>query len=292
MLQHVWAMLAHRLSYKSDLETPPYWQRQFALLAAELENAEDAMARMEEGLQLYASGQRCYQDADEITSEIARLRIVLRSDPQNVKLACRIASLASSIADWDMVVGVLTPFAADGRSADQPTLLTQLGHALFKRQEDAPDSESLRRSQDYLERAGQPDSMALSYLADTWRGRDERKAGNLYRQAFELDPANYHALVKYLEHEIARTSSASVLPLYRPVMTAALKRCQKEADMGINSPWPLYGMAHLQLLRGEPDERLKTYCRAIRASTAPFMIEDEIARIGRLFGASDAHDAS
>lgn len=288
-LQHVWATLAHRLSYKNDVELPPFWQREFAMLAAELENGENAMERIEAGLQLYAFGHRSYLDADEITSEIAKLRTVLRYDEQNAKLACRIASLASSIADWDMVVGVLAPFVADGQPRDQPTLLTQLGYALCKRHASEPDSEPFRLGQAYLEQAGQPpisDSKALSYLADTWRARDENTARRLYRKAFELDPANYDGLVKYLEHDISRSSRESVLPAYRPLMAAALERCQTEVDMGINSPWSLYGMAKLQLLRGDPDESLKTYCRAVRASTAAYMIEDEITAIERLSSTS------
>jgi ppGpp synthetase/RelA/SpoT-type nucleotidyltranferase len=288
-LQHVWATLAHRLSYKKDVELPLFWQREFAMLAAELENAENAMERIEAGLPLYASGHRSYQDTGEINREIAKLRTVLRYDEQNAKLACRIASLATSIADWDMVVGVLTPFAADDHARDQPTLLTQLGYALCKQHASAPDSEPFRLGQAYLERAGQPpisDSKALSYLADTWRAREENTARRLYRKAFELDPANYDGLVKYLEHDVSRSSRESALPTYRPLMAAALERCQMEADMGINSPWPLYGMAKLQLLRGDPDESLKACCRAIRASTAAYMIEDEITAIERLSSAS------
>lgn len=288
-LQHVWATLAHRLSYKKDVELTPFWQREFAMLAAELENGENAMARIEAGLQLYASGHRSYKDAYEITSEIAKLQTVLRYDEQNAKLACRIASLASSIADWDMVIGVLAPFVADDQPRDQPTLLTQLGYALCKRHDSAPDSEPFRLGQAYLEQAGQPpisDSKALSYLADTWRAHDENTARRLYRKAFELDPANYDALVRYLEHDISRSSRESVLPAYLPLMAAALERCQLETDMGINSPWSLYGMAKLQLLRGDPDESLKTYSRAIRASTAAYMIEDEITAVERLSSAS------
>lgn len=290
MLQHVWATQAHRLTYKRDLILPPFWEREFAMLAAELENAENAMERMEAGLQLYASGHRSLLDADEIASEISRLRTVLQYDKQNAELACRIASLARSIGDWDMVISVLTPFADGDRPPDQPTLLTQLGYALCKLHETAPDSEPFRLGQDYLERAGLPpisDSMALSHLADTWREHDEDTARRLYRQAFELDPTNYHALVKYLEHEVDRAKGTSILSLYRPVMAAALDRCQTEAEMGINSPGPLYGMAHLLLLRGEIDQSLKAYCRAIRASTAEFMIEEEIATIERLSGADD-----
>lgn len=289
MLQHVWATLAHRLSYKSDFDLPPYWQREFAMLAAELENAENAMERIEAGLPLYVSSHRSYNDADEITREIARLETVLRYDERNAELACRIASLANSVGDWAMTVGVLAPFASDDGLPEQPTLLTQLGFALCKLHGDAPDSEPFRLGQDYLARAGRhptSDSKALSYLADTWRARDGDVAGDLYRQAFELDSANYDALVRHLEHEISRTNSASVLSPYRPVMATALDRCRTEAQMGINSPWPLYGMAKLQLLRGDPDESLKTYCLAIRASTAAFMIEDEIATIERLSGAS------
>ncbi len=290
MLQHVWATLAHRLSYKSDLDLPPYWQREFAMLAAELENAENAMGRIEAGLPLYASGHRSYHDADEIAREIARLETVLRYDERNAELACRIASLASSVGDWAMVVGVLTPFVTDGQVPDQPTLLTQLGHALCKLHGEVPDGEPFRLGQDYLAQAGRPpisDSKALSHLAGTWRARDEDIAGDLYRQAFVLDSANYDALVRYLEHEISRTNSASVLAPYRPVMATALDSCRIEAQMGINAPWPLYGMAKLQLLHGDPDESLKTYCLAIRASTAAFMIEDEIVAVERLSCAAD-----
>src|SRR5262249_20346377 len=154
------------------------------VLAAELENAENAIARIEAGLPQYASGHRSHSESAEITREIALLQTVLRYDEKNAELAGRIADLASSVGDWAQVISVLTPFVAGDQPQDQPALLTRLGWALCKSHEDEPDHEHFRLGQDYLGRAGQApnsDSETLAYLADTWRARDEEKARDLYR---------------------------------------------------------------------------------------------------------------
>src|SRR5262249_2220082 len=101
MLQHVWSALAHRLSFKGDLELSHSWQRELAGRAAHLENADDAIARIEEGQPLYVSGHRSDAEPTEITREIALLETVLQYDKQNAELANHIATLASSIGDWE-----------------------------------------------------------------------------------------------------------------------------------------------------------------------------------------------
>ena len=291
LAEHAWADFGHDVGYKGTFLLPERWQRALAVVAAELEDIDAAFSRIEEGLRSYAASYGSYMSEDQIREEMARLRAVLRHDPENDELAGRIGKLAMTVGDWDAAVQVMAR-RVRGRDPGTvpPSLLRDVGVALCKRHGD-PGSAGFRRGRRYLERAVEQDpedTDALASLAGTWKGIDDGKAADLYRRAFEVDPGDFYPLTNFLDYEVARAGDTSIMRVLAPVAARAIERCRAQAEVGINLPWVFFGMAKLFLLLGRPHDSLAEYARAIRASTAAFMIEGALDSLERLKAARGA----
>lgn len=284
--EHAWADVAHDLSYKGAFELPARWQRELAVIAAQLEDVDHAFTRLEEELETYASSYDAYMSDEQIREEIETLETVLGYDAGNAKLAARIGKLAITLGDWRKTVEVLSQHADPERlEAAYPPVLRDLGIALCKQYGEQPAGRGYRRGQRYLEKAialSPGDCDAIASLAGTWRGIDEDKARELYRQAFEADPADFYSLGNLLEYELERAKNAAILGPLKPVIGASIERCRAQAAVGINLPWVFFGLGKFHLLLGEPYESLRAYAKGVQASTAAFMIEGSIDSVERL----------
>ena len=284
--EHAWADVAHDLSYKGTFELPAKWQRELAVIAAELEEVDHAFGRLEEGLETYASSYDAYMTDEQIREEIETLETVLGYDPGNAKLASRVGKLAMSLGDWRKAVEVLSSHVDhEDLGSSYPPDLRDLGIALCKQSRMRPTGRDYRRGQRYLEQAialAPRDSDAIASLAGTWRGIDEERARDYYRQAFEVDPADFYSLGNLLEYEIELAKSAAILGPLRPVIAASIQRCRAQAEVGINLPWVFFGLGKFHLLLREPYESLRAYAKGVQASTAAFMLAGSIESLEKL----------
>ncbi len=284
--EHAYSDFAHDLTYKGAFPLPLTWQRELAGVAATLEEIDGVFARIEEGLREYATSYGAYLTDEQMRAEIDRLEIVLDYDPENTGLAVRIGTLALALGDWGRVADVLSPFVAgDAAAAPQPVLRT-LGVGLCKLHRDEPNGAEYRRGQRYLELASAPehrDVDAVCSYAGTWKGLDDARARDLYRRAFELDPADPYALGNYLELELER--EPRLLESLRPLLRAGIERCRAHVGVGINLPWAHYDLGRFSLLLDEPYESLDPYAAAISTSAAEFMLETSLRSLDRLSAA-------
>jgi len=275
ILEHAWADVAHEMTYKSAFEIPAKWERELATLAAMLENADAAVARIRSGLRTYASSYGAYMTEERMREEIEQLEVVLEHAPEDVELATRIGKLAITLGDWRKAIDVLSRYAKAGC---QPAL-RDLGVAICKLYEARPESRNYRRGQQYLEAASAPqykDADAIASLAGTWKEVDPDKARELYRQAYELDPSDPYPLANYLAAEVAHQREVSSVACMRPVMETAIRRCRDQAEVGVNTPWAFYSMGMLYLLLGKPYQALSAYCKAVELSTDGWMLDTSL----------------
>jgi ppGpp synthetase/RelA/SpoT-type nucleotidyltranferase len=281
LAEHAWADFGHDISYKGAFELPARWQRQLAVIAAQLEDVDQAFSRFEDAIRLYGSRYGSYLPADRIPPEIDALGMVLAADPDNPELAWRIAKLAMQLEDWRMADEVLgEQVRRHGAGSVPEAVLRDLGVARCKLHRGHPRSRGFLEGQRYLRAAVEAvptDTDALTSYAGTWRGVDEERAAELYRRAFDSDPTDYYPLGQFLEYEIRRTGSASIVAAMRPVLEAAMARCEGQAEVRINLPWAYFGIGMLALLLGEPDRSLRAYAKGVQASTAGFMIDGALA---------------
>ena len=279
--EHAYSDFAHDLSYKGAFELPAGWQRELAGAAATLEEVDGVFTRVQQGLREYASSYGRYLPDEELRAEIELLEIVLPYDPGNAVLADRLARLALSRGDWERVVRVLSPLVTADPAGAPLAALRDLGVAMCKLHHGSPGHPDYQAGQSYLARAGQAgDVDALCAYAATWKGVDENRARELYRQAFELDPADPYALGSYLELQLDR--EPALLASVRPLLRQAIERCQHQVAAGTNLPWALYDLGRFRLLLDEPYGALAAYAEALSLSSAAWIVETSLASLERL----------
>jgi tetratricopeptide (TPR) repeat protein len=292
--EHAYCDFAHDLTYKGAFPLPLAWQRELAGVAATLEEVDAVFARVEEGLRAYASSHGAYLTEEQMRAEIAQLRIALEHDSDNAELADRIASLSLSLGEWAHAVELLSRFVAkDDEASTPPPVLRDLGIALCRLDDDHRGAE-FTRGQRYLELASAPehgDVDAVCSYASTWRGIDDDRARELYRRAFELDPANPGALGSYLELELGH--NPGLLASARPLLEQGIERCRRHVAARINLPWAMLDLGRFLLLLDEPYEALDAYARAILRSNAAYELasaRDSLEHLTRVVGARPAFE--
>ncbi len=292
LLQHAWADITHDLSYKSEIKLPDKWNREFAALAAVLEDADKAFCRIESGLKAYQASYGAYMSEADMRQEIDKLEFVRKYDQFNPDLAGKIGKMAIILGNWDKAISVLSE-ALEAKSRDvkldlpelikcyphyQP-LLRDLGIALCKQNRD------FRKGQEYLTIAADEyfkDSDAVASLAGSYKGKDEGKARDLYRKAYEISPSDPYPLLNYLSCEIMHQKDLSLVKLLSPVIKDAIQTCNEHIEVGMNLPWAYYNLGELYLLLNEPYESVASYAKAVLFSSAEFMIETSLNSLERL----------
>lgn len=273
LLEHVWADFSHQEVYKKGYAVPDRWQREFAALAAVLEESDAHLSRIREGLSLYTSRFGPYREKDQILQQIEILGEVLRYDRANAETADEIGRLCITIGDWDRAIATLEPFEPGG----DPHVLRDLGTALTKQY--PPDAGEFRRGQQLLETAIARlprDAEAIATLAGTWRGIDEAQARRLYEQAFDADPTNPFALSNYLDYVVEERGDLAPVWMLQPTMRAAIDRCRELAAVHLDLPWPYFNIAKFLLLLGEPYGSLTACARAVSLTQDAWMIRTQL----------------
>lgn len=281
ILEHAWADFSHDMSYKGAFKVPLKWERELAGLAATLESIDNAFSRVHTGLKDYAASYGTYMSAEKIRSEIDNLETVIKYEPENVEIASQIGKMAIELGDWEKAIEILSKYV----ESDYPPILRDLGVALCKKHRGDRECYEYLQGQRYLEAACAPpnrDIDALASLAGAYKGIDEGRVRELYRQAFEIDPSNPYPLGNYLECRIGYERDVSVLSVTGTLIEAAIKRCRDQADVGMNLPWAFYDMGKFYLLLGKPYLSLTAYAKAIQISVADWMIGTSLGSIERL----------
>lgn len=281
LTEHAYSDFAHDLTYKGAFDLPPAWQRELAGAAAVLEEVDGVFDRVERGLREYASTYGRYLTEAELAAETERLEIVLAHDPGNTALAGRLGRLGMVRGDWPGVVRVLTP-VVDAPAGDAPSsAVRDLGEALCRLNGAEPYGAGFRAGLDLLERAGADDDVpALCALAEAWQHLDADRALEVYRRAFDLDPADAHALGGYLELQLPR--EPGLVDSLRPVLRQSAERSRHQVTARVNLPGALFHLAQVHLLLGEGDEALGALAEAVALSHADWMLEAALASLDRL----------
>lgn len=290
LLQHAWAEVMHDSLYKGGFSVPRRWQRDAARVAAMLEEADDLLVRVTNGVRTYRTHFGAYMDRERIEQEIQVLETVLRHDPDNAALAGRTARLHMSLDRWEDAARLLAPFAGSKR----PEVQHDLGVAHWRA--------GRREGRAHLERAVElfpAYSDALCELAESWSAEDPEKERALYRRAFDANPSQPRALRGYVQSRICYDHDLDFIPLIRPSLEAAIARCQEWAASEVNLPQALFdaGLFGLLLCSAEKPpalgetgaprslrgfEALDAYCRAIRLSQTDEPIRGALASISAL----------
>lgn len=280
MLEHAWSAFSHMHAYKGSFELPSKFKRELAGVAALLETSDSILSRIDNELQEYFATYESYMTREQIHEEINIQEIILSQNKTDYKAAYKIGKLAITLGDWDKAIDVLSLFI----DTNYQPLFRDLGIALCKRHKKTPGSNEYRSGQRYLEKAiilNPRDIDAYSSLAGTWKNIDEDMAFKLYKMAFDIDPGNSYVLGNYLEYELRSHGDASIIPLLHNALEAAIKRCRKQVEAGMNIPWAYYDIGKFYLLMEKPFRSLRAYLRAINLTSAEFMVNTSLLSLIR-----------
>jgi ppGpp synthetase/RelA/SpoT-type nucleotidyltranferase len=268
LLEHAWADIGHEMTYKTEFKVPDRINRQFAAIAATLENTDREFGSLIHGLDEFKSNFGAYHTRDEVEAEIARLRIVLANCPDEAGLAARVAQLALAIGRHEMALEETKKFAAENNSA----IHRVRGIALTELYADHPKSDEFIEGRGELEKACQGqgrDAETLCLLAESWAYDNNNEARKLFSEAIEVDAANSTALCHYLEFEIAHLGNNLPVQLTKPMIKAAMARCYKQIEGKVNLPAVWSSLAIFNLLLDEPFDALDALAHLICLCETP-----------------------
>jgi ppGpp synthetase/RelA/SpoT-type nucleotidyltranferase len=294
ILQHAWADIFHTFGYKNHFALPRRWEREFARLAAVLEESDRGFDAISQGLEEYASSYDAYLPIERLRDEMDRLGIVLELSPRpDPAIAHQVAKMAMTLGEWGRSIETLTPFA----EGNQAPLLRDLGVSLCKHHSEQPDGPDFERGQKLLERATKLNSAdvdAWASLGGTWRTRENgsqdntsrqkhrQQAKDCYRRAFEIDPSDPYPLGNCIEYDIVDHPELDIVRFYRPSIEAASRRCQARVEVGIQLPWAFFDLGKFHLFLGQPDEALSHYAKGALDSTASSNLDTALTSLTTL----------
>ncbi len=134
--------------------------------------------------------------------------------------------MAMTLGDWEKAVTILSKYV---KSNSQP-LLKDLGVSICQLYKKEPDGEEYAKGQTYLQIAcelSDSDSDAFASLAGTYRRKNEnktmneKKAKELYFEAFKRDPSNSYPLGNYVDYYISQSSDPDSINLINPILEPA-----------------------------------------------------------------------
>lgn len=291
LVQHAWADVGHDIAYKGTFTLPKVWQRKLARVAALLEEADGVFSSLVDGLRDYLRSYGAYMTDAELRATMDELEFVLEHDRRDLSVIARLGGLGLALGDWSNAAQVLeTGLDADAPERSDPGVLRDLGIAICRLHQDAPDSEQFLRGRRLLSwsSASEPSPVALCALADTYRRSEPRVALQHYLSARDADAADPEALLKYVECAIETGGGVDLLTGVRPDVAAAIERCRMLIEARVDLIGSHFRLAELTLLAGDPYEALACYARAVDLCETDLPIVSAEAALRSLHAAQDA----
>ncbi|MFX1596150.1 MAG: hypothetical protein ACFFBK_08800, partial [Promethearchaeota archaeon] len=284
LLQHCWSVIQHDNLYKPSIKIPDKIKRQFYRIAAILEDADHEFKNSLDFLSIYEANYGAYMTAQEINDKINSLLLVYENAPDKSKelhLVLRIVKLARAVEIWDLNIKLLTDFV----NYNNPSVLRELGIALYKYYAKSPTDTKYRQGQKYLEEAiklDPEDTDALTCLGGSWKKLDLEKALGYYTQAYNLNPDDTYTAVNYFITKIALSKKIDILDYSLPAIKNIIKISEEQISVGINIPWAYFNNGLFKLFSKDVNGSLSDYLLGIKFSTARWMISTHLEDLDSL----------
>jgi ppGpp synthetase/RelA/SpoT-type nucleotidyltranferase len=239
LLQHCWSVIQHDNLYKPNFKVPDKIRRQFYRIAAILEDADHEFKNGLDFLSIYEANYGAYMTVQEINNQIERLKLVYENAPdrsKELKLVLRIAKLARAVERWDICIQLLSDFI----DSNNPSVLRELGLALYKSNAKNPTGAEYQQGQKYLEetiKVNPNDSDALTCLGGSWKRLNLEKALGCYTKAYKVNPDDTYTAVNYFITQIALSKNLDILNYSLPAIANIIKISEEQISLGINIPW-------------------------------------------------------
>jgi tetratricopeptide (TPR) repeat protein len=297
VLQHGWSEVLHDRIYKNSIQVPEELKREGARLAALLEQGDDVISKVVNNIDAFVVDIGAYMSKKAIGEEIDKLELIRKNEKALHALeilALRIAKMRRAISDWPALVKGLKPYAETANAA----LLREYGNALCEANADKPGGDPYTEGQAALVRAVKLEptkAEAHAVLARSYQrqARAESRAREHFQKAYHLAPKNPYHFATYVEYELLRAPSGSLIPTLTPVIREAIATCAGHVRVGIELPQAYLAMGKLHLLLGEAYVSLDAYAKGLRmvldptSGACPSCLERELDALARLENAQE-----
>jgi len=225
-------------------------------------------------MSVYEANYGAYLTVQEINDQIKRLELVYDNAPDKTKeleLVLRISKLARAVERWDLNIKLLSEFV----NSNNPSILRELGVALYKSYAKNPTGAEYKQGQKYLEEAinlDPEDTDALTCLGGSWKKLDLENALSHYTKAYNVNPDDTYTGVNYFITNIALNNNIDVLDYSLPAIKNIIKISEDQISLGINIPWAYFNNGLFKLFSKDVNASLNNYLLSIRFSTAGWMI--------------------
>lgn len=287
LAQHIWADIYHELGYKNEFKLPRQWAREFARLAASLENCDQIFQEIKNDLSAYESSYGAYMNDEELEELAEHLKILVDEDDQNVNTIHRLIRAYLGLKGKAKEIEALFNTHKD-RLLSYPPALRDIGFVLSSNY--PVDSEKSLQGLEYLKQAAAADPRNIDTLCTLGgaylRYDDHEAAIDCYRRAHFLDPTNPYSLGNYIAEELLQKGDINLIQYFHTTIEAVVRRCKKQAEVKVNSPWSYFDLGIYSLYLGRLHDSIMYYTKGIEQSSNAGMIKSARKRIKSFIDAS------
>jgi len=306
LLQHAHSEVTHDRLYKSGFTPPEHSKREAARVAAVLETADIEFGCFVEKLDAYVGEYAAQMNAAERKRMIDDQLLLIeleKSQPGKAKMALKIARLARSAWDWEMVVEALgrilpekmlsaTPDDCEGNEMLCPKeLRMEFGHALCRMHYADAGNPEFQRGVALLESVARPEHGFDRFLEDDERICRAVALGRLGRALMRMDghrdmarkclqgairlaPEDPYHLCSLVELDVIAGGSGKHLDLLVPSLRMAAGRCEGHIRAGIEINRAWFALAKIRLFLGDDREAFEALCLGVRSTENPRPLSD------------------
>jgi ppGpp synthetase/RelA/SpoT-type nucleotidyltranferase len=281
LAQHVWADIYHELGYKNEFQLPPRWEREFARLAALLEDCDKGFQEIKSAMNTYQSGYGAYMTRGELEELAFSLEVLQEVEPKDKSVLHRLIRAYLALEGNEKKIQKILEDSEDVLLSYQPA---QRDVGVFYCKTNTPDSPEFKKGRELLESALEKDPRdidALCSLGGAFReAGDFESAREHYRRAYNLEPTNPYVLGNYIAEELCLIGDRRVLEHFRALIVRASERCLRQAEVDVNLPWAFYDLGIFNLYLGDSYASLCFYAKGIDCSSSAWMIRSARKPIG------------
>jgi ppGpp synthetase/RelA/SpoT-type nucleotidyltranferase len=285
LAQHLWADVYHELGYKNEFQLPGKWEREFARLAAILENCDKGFQEVKTAMDEYQSSYGRYMTQEQLRALAERLEVLLEVDSKNIRAMHRLIRTYLGIEGADDRLRDVVRRYRDALQGYAPAV-RDIGVALTQIHRKQPDTDPFREGQALLQQALALDPRnvdAWCSLAGSYRRQKKRdEAKRCYREAYNLEPTNPYPLGNYIVELLLGTGGTEVIQYFRPQIQAAALRCMRQVEVEVNLPWALFDLGLFRLYLGDPYAGLCAYVKGIDVAPRAWMVQTAAKTIADL----------
>ena len=271
VLSHAWADICHDRLYKTMINIPKIWSREFARIAALLENADDAFLRSVNGVDQYELSYGAYMTKEEIENELDIMLAIRESVGDNTSTNHKIARLAINIENWNLGLEVTETY----KDTDNYNLVHDYSIVQKNR-------ENYKEAEKYLKIVidnTKNNIEAYCDLGDVYLNNNNKnleEALKYYEEAFKIQHSDPRALKNFLETKIYLNNDFNSISMLVPSIKSATEVCKDRIKAGVYLPMAYFDIAMFYLFLGKPYATIEALTKGVLLSNGVNIIDSSL----------------